>query len=193
MIGTILGLATSAGSSIFGGIKAHKENERYKKELNDLQKKQNDFYAERYNQDYTQRADVQRLLARASDEARKQIQAAQGAQAVMGGSDQAVNDARSAANAGLANTYAQVASQAGAYKDALDAQQQKNEAGMSQAWQNYYAQSAANSQSAASQGMKAGMDLVQADANYYLNGKDYYDNQGNLIKSRDLFLDMFRR
>ena len=43
MIGAILGAATSIGSSIYGGIKAHKAEKKYRKEIADLNKKQNDL------------------------------------------------------------------------------------------------------------------------------------------------------
>ena len=36
MIGAILGAATSIGSSIYGGIKAHKAEKKYRKEMADL-------------------------------------------------------------------------------------------------------------------------------------------------------------
>lgn len=181
MIGAIAGLATSIGSSIFGGVKAHKADKAYKKQMAELERKQNDWYASRYNQDYTQRADVQSLLSRASDEARKQIAAARGAQAVMGGTTESVLAAQEAANAGLANTNAQLAAQGSAYKDTVDQQNQQNIANNAQRMMNYYAQSAANSQKAASEGMKAGMGLVALDA------------QGYLDNGKDVFLNMFRR
>ena len=181
MIGAIAGLATSIGSSIYGGIKAAKANREYKKQMAELERKQNDWYASRYNQDYTQRADVQALLSRASDEARKQIAAARGAQAVMGGTDESVAAAQAAANAGLADTYSTLAAQGSAYKDTVDQQNQKNISDNAQRMMNYYAQSAANSQQAASEGMKAGMGLVSIDA------------LGQLNTGKDVFMNMFRR
>ena len=174
-------MATSIGSSIFGGIKARKANREYKKQMADLEKKQGDWYASRYNQDYTQRADVQALLNRASDEARKQIQAARGAQTVMGGTDESVAAAQAAANSGLADTYSNLAAQGSAYKDTVDQQNQQNISANAQRMMDFYAQSAANSQNAASEGMKAGMGLVGLDA------------QGYLQNGKDIFMNMFRR
>lgn len=177
MIGAIAGLATSVGSSIFGGIKAKKASDKYKERLRDLEKKQNDWYASRYNSDYTQRADVQALLNRASEEAKKQINAARGVQAVMGGSDESVAAARAAANEGLANTYTNIAAQASAYKDAVDQQNQQNISNRAQQYMNLYQQSAANASAAASAGMQAGMGLVAADAQSHLNnGKGMFEN-----------------
>ena len=81
MIGAILGAATSIGSSIYGGIKAHKAEKKYRKEMADLNKKQNDWYNQRMNEDYTQRADVQRLLNSSREAAERQINSARARQA----------------------------------------------------------------------------------------------------------------
>ena len=73
MIGAILGAATSVASGIAGGIKARNAERKYKKEMAALQKKQNDWYNQKVNEDYTQRADVQRLLNSSKDAAFSQL------------------------------------------------------------------------------------------------------------------------
>lgn len=176
MIGAILGAASSIGSSIYGGIKAHKAEKKYKREMAALQKKQNDWYNQRMNEDYTQRADVQRLLNNSREEAEKQISRARASQVLTGGTDESVMAAREAANAGLADTAAQIASQASAYKDAVDQQNQKNIADQANRSMQFYTQSAQNAQNAASAGMKAGMDLVGSDISSKLNnGKGLFE------------------
>lgn len=187
MIGAILGLATSVGSSIFGGIKAAKANREYKRTMRDLEKKQNDWYTQRYNEDYTQRADVQQLLSNARANAANLVRGAAGTRAVMGGTDEMMANAMQQAGSTIANSTSSIASQAAAYKNAVDNQNQQNLSNQAQQWMNYYAQSAANSQNAASEGMKAGMGLVGLDAMYRLDTSRY------LHQNRDLFTDLFKR
>lgn len=177
MIGSIAGAALSIGSSIWGGIKARKAEKKYKAQLRQQEKEQNDWFRSRYNSDYTQRADVQALLNRASEEARKQVGAARGRQAVMGGTDESVSAAQAAANEGLSNTYTNIAAQASAYKDAVDQQNQQNRAAINQAYLSLYSNAAKNAAQAASEGMKAGVGLIGADAQSYLNtGKGLFAN-----------------
>lgn len=176
MIGAILGAATSIGSSIYGGIKAHKAEKKYRKEMADLNKKQNDWYNQRMNEDYTQRADVQRLLNSSREAAERQINSARARQAVSGGTDESVMAAQESANAGLADATAQIASQAGAYKDAVDKQNQQNISANAARNMQYYAQAAQNAQTAASAGMQAGMGVVGADMQAKLNnGKGLFE------------------
>ena len=181
MIGAILGAATSVGSSILGGVRARRADQKYRKEMADLNKKQNDWYNQRINEDYTQRADVQRLLSNSRDAAERQINGARARQVVSGGTDESVMAAQEAANAGLANTAAQIASQAGAYKDAVDAQNQKNISDNAARNMQYYMQGAQNAQTAASAGMQAGMGVVGADM------------QAKLINGRGLFEGLFKK
>lgn len=179
MIGTILGAVTGAASSIAGGIKARRAERAYKREMAGLQKKQSDWYNQRMNEDYTQRADVQRLLNNSRQEAEKQINNAAARSVVSGGTDESVMAARQAANSGLTDATTQAAAQASAYKDAVDQQNQKNIANAASQNMSYYAQYASNSQQAANEGMKAGMGIVGADI------------QSKLNTGRGLFMNLF--
>ena len=79
-------------------------------------------------------------------------------------------------NAGLAYATAQIASQAGAYKDAVDKQNQQNISANAARNMQYYAQAAQNAQTAASAGMQAGMGVVGADMQAKLNnGKGLFE------------------
>ena len=166
MIGSIIGAAASIGSSIFGGIKAREAEKKYKREMADLKKKQEDWYNQRINEDYTQRADVQRMLNNSRAEAEKQINSAAARSAVSGGTDESVMAAREAANAGLADTASQQVAQ----------QNQENISAQSARAMQYYTQSAQNAQKAASAGMQAGMGLLGSDMQSHLNnGKGLFE------------------
>ena len=181
MIGAILGAATSVASGIAGGIKARRAERKYKKEMADLQKKQQDWYNQKANEDYTQRADVQRLLNSSKDAAINQLNQQAGRSIVSGGTEESMMAARQAANQGIADATANIAAQASAYKDAVDQQNQQNISNNAQRMMNYYAQSAANAQQAASEGMKAGMGMLSADA------------MSSLKTGRGMFENMFRK
>lgn len=176
MIGSIIGAAASIGSSIYGGIKSREAEKKYKREMADLKKKQEDWYNQRINEDYTQRADVQRMLNNSRAEAEKQINSAAARSAVSGGTDESVMAAREAANAGLADTASQIAAQASDYKQQVDQQNQENISAQSARAMQYYTQSAQNAQKAASAGMQAGMGLLGSDMQSHLNnGKGLFE------------------
>ena len=62
MLGSIIGGAISAAGSIFGGISASKAMKKVKRNLQQQQKDNQNWYDQRYNEDATQRADAQRIL-----------------------------------------------------------------------------------------------------------------------------------
>lgn len=88
LIGSIAGGALKVGGNIFGGIKASQAIKKAKNNINKLNKQNEDWYDRRYNEDSTQRADAQAILAKTEENIRNRNRAAAGAQAVTGGTDE---------------------------------------------------------------------------------------------------------
>ena len=128
LFGGIVGGALGAAGSIFGGISASKAMKKVKKNLQEQQRKNQDWYDRRYNEDATQRADAQAILTRTEDSIRNRNRQAAGAQAVMGGTDESTAAAKAANNEALATATTNIAVNADARKDAIESQYQQRDA-----------------------------------------------------------------
>ena len=127
LIGSIVGGALSAGGAIFGGISASKAMKKAKQNVEAQRKKNQDWYDQRYNEDATQRADAQRILTQTEESIKQRNRAAAGSAAVMGGTDESVAAAKAANNEALADATSQIAANAEARKDNIEATYLKND------------------------------------------------------------------
>lgn len=123
----LIGSAVGAAGSIFGGISASKAMKEMKKNIEAQRQKNQDWYDRRYNEDSTQRADAQRILAQTEESIRQRNRAAAGTQAVTGGTDESVAAAKEANNKALADATAQIAANAEARKDNIEATYMQND------------------------------------------------------------------
>lgn len=181
MIGSLIGAGVGLFSSIYGGIQASKAAQKAENELKSQKQANEDWYRRRYNEDYTQTAEAQRLMTQARDLAREQIQEAVGRQAVMGGTTE-VDNARKQASGMVSDTLADLAVVGSKRKDAIESQYLQRDAQFSKQYQDMYNQRAASSTAAANQGMQAGMGLLGADLNSHMDtGKGLF---GSLFRAK---------
>lgn len=129
----------------------------------EAQKEKNqNWYDRRYNEDATQRADAQRVLTQTEESIKQRNKAAAGNAAVMGGTDESVAAAKAANNQALADATAQIAADAEARKDNIEATYLNNE----NALQNQLNQMEVNKAQAIGQAVqgvaKAGADIASA-------------------------------
>ena len=127
LIGSIVGGGLSAAGAIFGGISASKAMKKAKRNVEAQRKKNQDWYDQRYNEDATQRADAQRILTQTEESIKQRNRAAAGSAAVMGGTDESVAAAKAANNEELADATAQIAANADARKDSIEATYLQND------------------------------------------------------------------
>lgn len=127
LIGSIVGGGLSAAGAIFGGISASKAMKKAKRNVEAQRKKNQDWYDQRYNEDATQRADAQRILTQTEESIKQRNRAAAGSAAVMGGTDESVAAAKAANNEALADATAQIAANADARKDSIEATYLQND------------------------------------------------------------------
>lgn len=132
MIGSIVGAGMKVGGAIFGGISASKAIKKMKQNIQNQIRENQDWYDRRYNEDATQRADAQRLLTMTEDSIRKRNQAAAGAQAVMGGTDESVAAAKEANSQALSDTTSNIAAAADQRKDAIEQQYMATKSNLNQ-------------------------------------------------------------
>ena len=127
MLGSIIGAGIGAAASIFGGISASKAIKKMKANLEEQRKKNQDWYDQRYNEDATQRADAQRILTKTEEAFRNRNRAAQGAAAVMGGTEESVASTKAANSQALADATSQIAVNGEARKDQIEQTYQQND------------------------------------------------------------------
>lgn len=127
LIGSIVGGGLSAAGAIFGGISASKAMKKAKRNVEAQRKKNQDWYDQRYNEDATQRADAQRILTQTEESIKQRNRAAAGSAAVMGGTDESVAAAKAVNNEALADATAQIAANADARKDSIEATYLQND------------------------------------------------------------------
>lgn len=120
ILGGAIGAGLGAFGSIFGGLSASKAMKRYKQNLEQQRKKNQDWYDRRYNEDATQRADAQAIMSRTEDSIRNRNRRAAGTQAVMGGTDETLAATKAANNEALAAATTNIAVNGEARKDAVN-------------------------------------------------------------------------
>lgn len=120
LFGSIAGAALGAAASIFGGIRASKAMRRVKEQLQAQKQANQNWYDRRYNEDATQRADAQRILAQTEESIKNRNRQAAGVQAVMGGTDESTAAAKAANAQALADATSQIAAGADNRKDQIE-------------------------------------------------------------------------
>lgn len=128
MIGSLVGGALKVGAGIFGGISASKAMKRVKRDLQNQQKENRDWYDRRYNEDATQRADAQRILTKTEEAIRNRNREAAAAQAVMGGTDESVAATKAANAQSMAEAASQIAIAGDARKDQIESTYRQRDA-----------------------------------------------------------------
>lgn len=132
LIGGAIGAGLGAVGSIFGGIAASKAMKKYKNQVEQLKKKNQNWYDRRYNEDATQRADAQAILTKTEQSIRNRNQQAAATQAVMGGTEESVAAAKAANNEALARAVTNIAVNGEARKDAIESQYLQTDANLQQ-------------------------------------------------------------
>lgn len=128
LIGAGVSLASSIGNAIFGGISANKQEREQLKAIRKQQRENRDWYNRRYNEDSTQRADVQRMLSRTNEAIKARNRAAAGKQKVIGGTDASLASTQQANAAAVGDAISEVAAKAEARKDNIEAQYRERKA-----------------------------------------------------------------
>lgn len=123
----LIGSAIGAAGRIFGGIKASKAMKKAKRNVEAQRQKNQDWYDRRYNEDATQRADAQRILTQTEESIKQRNKAAAVVQPSWSGTDESVAAAKEANNKALADATSQIAADAEARKDNIEATYMQND------------------------------------------------------------------
>lgn len=130
MFGALIGAVTSIAGGVASALGSNRAAKIREEELKRREERQAATYARRVNQDYTQRADAQRMLALTRDALKQRAEAAAGRQAVMGTTDSGLAAEREMAANVMADTASQIAAAGEVMKDeaekTYEAQQDAN-------------------------------------------------------------------
>lgn len=117
LIGAAIGAVGSAVGGALSASAARRAARIREQELKKREERQAATYARRVNQDYTQRADAQRMLKITREALKQRTEAAAGRQAVMGTTDSGLAAERELAGNVMADTASQIAAAGEAKKD----------------------------------------------------------------------------
>ncbi|MBD5172235.1 MAG: hypothetical protein HDT02_03315 [Bacteroidales bacterium] len=120
--GSAIGAGLSAIGSIFGGSAASKAMRNVKKNLNERIDSNRNWYDRRYNEDATQRADAQRILAKTEEMIKNRNRAAAGAAAVNGGTSEAAVAQIAMNNEAFADAASRISAEGDRRKDTIESQ-----------------------------------------------------------------------
>lgn len=130
MLGSIIGAGIGAIGSIFGGSSASKAMKNVRNNVAAQKQANQNWFDRRYNEDATQRADAQSILTKTEEALKTRNRAAEGAAAVMGGTEESVA-ATKAANADvMANAASQIAVNGDRRKDVIESQYRQRDAAL---------------------------------------------------------------
>lgn len=171
-LGSLIGGALKIGGSIFGGIKASQAMKQVRKNLEQQQRENQDWYDRRYNEDATQRADAQRMIALTNEAIKNRNRAAAGTQAVMGGTEESVAATKAANANALADTAAQIAVAGANRKDQIENQYMAKKDNINQQLNNLQQQKANNIISAVNGVSSAASDVASSFADGNISGSN---------------------
>ena len=167
LIGAGVSLASSIGNAIFGGISANKQKREQLRALRKQQQENRNWYNRRYNEDATQRADVQRMLSRTNEAIKARNRAAAGKQKVIGGTDASLASTQQVNAAAVGDAVSEVAAKAEARKDNIEAQYRERKADLDAQEDAVKANAEAAKRNATAQAatgaVNAGVSLIAAD------------------------------
>ena len=159
-IAALISAAAGIGGKAYGDITAKKNAEKQEGIIKDLKQQKQNWYDRRYNEDFTQRADAQRVLQQAKDTLAKRNKAAQGRAAVMGSTNEAVAAEKAANNEAYAAAVSRVAAAGAASKDAIEQQYNQQNMQLSGQIAGMYGDRAANAALGGAQALQGAGSLI---------------------------------
>lgn len=127
MIGAAIGAALSIGGSIIGGRAASRNASRTRAMIEQEKAKNDAWYARRYNEDVTQRADAQRVLTQLEESIKNRNKSIAGRAAVMGGSNAEVAAEKEANAKAMADATSRIVAMGEARKDDIESRYQQRD------------------------------------------------------------------
>ena len=164
LVSSLIGAAGALGSAIYGAIQSSRANNQARKLIQNQRDENRRWYDTKMNQDYTQRADVQRAITKQRELLDEQLKRANARKVVGGASDEAAALEKEAANKSVAEATADIAAAGANYKDQVEQQYRANDAALNQQQAQSYQNQAAQTAAAAGKAVNAGLGLIGTDS-----------------------------
>lgn len=164
-----LGGLFTLGSTIAGLAASKKENDKSENRLNEYEGNKEAWFNQKLNQDYMTRSDVQNVLRKDREMYEERMRKARAMNVVSGGTDESLALQQEAAMKTHGNTIADIASNAAAYNDSIEQQQQQFKDTMLNARQEISANRVNAITQAASQAAGFGSSAMTAGLNGVVN------------------------
>lgn len=155
IIGGIIGGIGSAAAGIIAGNATRKAANRNAKLLQEAENDAKSWYEKEYNSNFLDRSDARAAIARTREILNERYKQAEGSAAVTGATEESVARQKAAANQALADVTSNIAERADAYKDAVRANYENQQA-------NFLAQKTAVNNQKAAATAQAASGLAQA-------------------------------
>jgi len=164
MVTAAIGAGLALGSAIYGGIQSSIANNKARKLIQQQRDANKRWYDTKMAQDYTLRTDAQAAINRQRELLNEQYNKARKTGVVSGATDEAIALQKAAANKSVSDTMTDIASQASAYKDNVEARYKAEDSALNQQQAQSYQQQAAQTAQAASQAVSAGINVAGNEA-----------------------------
>lgn len=171
-LGSLIGGAIKGAASIFGGIKASRAMKAMEKSLNNQMTDLEMWKDRRYNEDATQRADAQRMIALTKDNLNAEYGRAAGTAAVMGGTEESLAATKAANANALADTASRIAVAGANRKDQIENQYMAKKDNLNQQLNNLRANKANNIINAVNGVGSAASDVASSFADGDISGSN---------------------
>lgn len=160
LLSSIIGGASALGSAIYSGIASSKQNRKAQQLLQQQRNDNRNWYNAKMSEDFTMRSDAQAVITKQRELLNEQYKNAQAANAVAGGSDEALAMQKAAANDAMAQTMSNIASEAAAEKDRAEQQYRAQDAALNQQQAQIAADQAKATAAAGAQAVNAGINVL---------------------------------
>ena len=120
MLAGIVGAAAGAMGGVLGGLGKNRALRKMIQGLNERKVENQNWYDRRYNEDATQRADAQRLIANTEEQIKARNRQSAGTRAVMGGTEESVAADKEMNSKALSDTMSQIAVNGERRKDSIE-------------------------------------------------------------------------
>jgi len=160
MVTAAIGAGLALASAIYGGIQSASANNKARKLIQQQRDANKRWYDTKMAEDYTMRTDAQAAINRQRELLNEQYNKARKTGVVSGATDEAIAMQKEAANKALSDTTTDIASQASAYKDNVEARYKAEDAALNQQQAQSHQQQAAQTAQAASQAVNAGINMA---------------------------------
>lgn len=160
--GAAISAGAAIGSTVYGGITASKNARKQRREIEKRKRNNKNWFDRLYNEDYTQRADAQRLLTMTEERIKQRNKDAAGTAAVMGGTPELTAANNEANSKEIADVTSAIAAAGAERKDKIESEYRSREDAAEDLLMQMRQQKDANTSAAVQSGLNSVSQIASA-------------------------------